>query len=162
MCATGYFWIFPISDRLVNVGVGGDVKDFKINPMTALKWFLKRMDMKMTNVVAAPCCLDGTIGGLVKNNLIKVGERGGLVNPITAEGIYLAMKSGKIAAECIINDNVQKYEALIKSEFKKEFDISKKTKLLLSLLPVPVARAVFKIGINHLKSNIEKGSLEMI
>jgi flavin-dependent dehydrogenase len=80
---------------------------------------------------------------------------------MTAEGIYYAMKSGKIAAGCIAKNSVWKYEKIIKNNFGKEFKISNLTVSLLTL-SAPIARYVFKTGINHLKSRIEKGSLNLI
>jgi len=158
---TGYFWIFPISDRLVNVGVGDFTSHFKIKPIEALKWFLREMSLKTSKFTAAPICLDGKIENLVENNVIKVGESGGLVNPITGEGIYYAMKSGEIAANCIINDKVCDYEKIIKDKFSKEFKISKLV-YFLSRLPAPIKRKVFKFGLNHTKSKIERGSLNLV
>lgn len=158
---SGYLWIFPMSESLVNVGVGGIIKSFNIPPVDALNWFLKEMNMKTLRISAAPICLDGKIHNLIENNIIKVGERAGLVNPVTGEGIYYAMKSGKIAANCIKVDEVHKYEELIKSRFSKEFKISNLTSSLLKL-PAPIERFVFKFGVNHLKSKIEGGSLNII
>jgi flavin-dependent dehydrogenase len=159
---TGYFWIFPISDTLVNVGVGGFISDFAMKPMESLNWFLKKMELKSSNLSAAPICLDGKIENLLDDNIIKVGERGGLVNPVTSEGIYYAMKSSEIAADCIIKDEVFKYEKLIKKRFGKEFKISNLTRDLISKSSIPIARYVFKLGINHTKSRIEEGFLNLI
>lgn len=159
---SGYFWIFPMSKNLVNAGVGGAIKNFNIRPMDAMSWFLKEMKLKASNVSTAPICLDGKIENLVKDNIIKVGESAGLVNPLTAEGIYYAMKSGKIAANCIINDKIYEYEKAIKNNFSKDFKISRLTRMLLLKLPVPIARYIFKSGIKHTKSKIQEESLDLI
>lgn len=158
---TGYFWIFPMSNRLVNAGIADFTNHFKVKPIEALKWFLREMDFKTSKFTAAPVCLDGRIENLVENNIIKVGESGGLVNPMTGEGIYHAMKSGEIAANCIINDKVGDYEKRIKDKFGKEFKISKLI-YFLSRLPAPIKRRVFKFGLNHTKAKIEDGYFNLV
>ena len=50
-----------------------------------------------------------------------VGDAAGLVMPFTYEGIYYAMKSGRLAAEAIIKDAPSYYEAEWKRLYRKRF-----------------------------------------
>lgn len=150
----GYFWIFPMSDSLANVGVWGAIEGFSVDPLKAYNWFLKKMKFTAFDVSAAPVYYSGKIENLVNRNIIKVGEAAGLVNPFTAEGIYYAMKSGKIAAECIIKNKIDNYEKRIREEFEAEFRTSRFLKSILYFFPFPIWKVIFKFGIRHLKSKI--------
>ena len=60
------------------------------------------------------------------NNTIIVGDAAGLINPITGEGIYYAMSSGKIAAEVICesletDDTSEKFLSKYQKNWRKDF-----------------------------------------
>jgi len=121
----GYFWIFPMNENQVNLGVCGFVKHFKGNPLSLLNKFSANAGLKMFDIKSGTLNMDGNIGKLVNGNVIKVGEAAGIVNPITGEGIYHALESGRILAECLSKDKLSKYERRIKSKFGFEFGLSK-------------------------------------
>ncbi|MEX2399791.1 MAG: geranylgeranyl reductase family protein [Rhodothermales bacterium] len=108
----GYFWIFPVDDDLVNVGVG------------ILQSTLKKKGLSLRDVhgecVGLPAFGDRfgnaePIGGVVGWNLpvgskqrrmhgpgfLLVGDAAGLIDPFVGEGIGNAMCSGKITAEML-------------------------------------------------------------
>ena len=62
---------------------------------------------------------------LVKGNILFVGDAAGLVMPLSYEGIYYAMKSGKIAAEAIINGSPKLYDKQWNKKFRKQFKLMK-------------------------------------
>lgn len=119
----GYFWIFPMSDKLANIGVG----DFKKVPLKklneALDWYIKRNN---ANVIWRKAWQESPgvrydIFANTKNGtrIVRTGERAGLVDPLTGEGIYYAMKSGKILSSAIADNNILRYRAFIeKVRFK--------------------------------------------
>jgi flavin-dependent dehydrogenase len=148
----GYFWIFPMSNNLVNVGLGGYVDKMRDNPKHMLDVFCKKRGLELFNLAAAPVYLDGRIEKLVDTNIIKVGESAGLVNPLTGEGIYHAMKSARILVNCILDDRLQDYERMIKKEFDLEFQISRMARFALKLRP-KIQRSLFKIG-KHIISRL--------
>jgi flavin-dependent dehydrogenase len=51
-----------------------------------------------------------------------VGDAAGLINPIFGDGILHAVKSGQIAAECLLANNAKGYTRAISAEFKTNFD----------------------------------------
>ena len=57
----------------------------------------------------------GARSAIFKDNALLVGDAAGLADPIFLGGINQAMWSGKIAAECILQDEVDLYESKIKS-----------------------------------------------
>jgi len=46
---------------------------------------------------------------LVNKNYIQIGDKAGLVDPLTQEGIYYSLLSAKVASAAIINNNLLKY-----------------------------------------------------
>ncbi|MBU0530083.1 MAG: NAD(P)/FAD-dependent oxidoreductase [Nanoarchaeota archaeon] len=110
----GYFWIFPVGDNSVNVGIGMVVDDFKKKD-----W---KMTDKMFDVIqnsplfkerfADAKLEEGTVKGWTLpvgstrrnahgNGYILLGDAAGLIDPFTGEGISNAMQSGQIAAKWI-------------------------------------------------------------
>lgn len=151
LIGVGYFWIFPMNRNLANVGVGGFSKTFKKHPLSLLKWFSKEHGMRVYDISSAPIYLEGKIENLTDKNIIRVGEAGGLVNPLTAEGIYYAMKSGKIAAECISKGKIDEYEKIIKKTFENEFKVAKTLRHCLNL-PPRIKISLFKGGLWFFKN----------
>jgi geranylgeranyl reductase family protein len=95
----GYGWLFPKGDH-VNIGVGGN---WAVGPS------LRDRLLRLTRYYGfTPDALWGVNGhplpvyrkGSVvqRGNVILVGDAAGLVDPLTGEGIYSAVKSGQIAA----------------------------------------------------------------
>lgn len=101
----GYGWIFPRDGKTVNVGLVGGRDFLKSHPpMATLKKFLaaEYPEAKVLSVHggAIPCGQsDRPIAAL---GLFKAGDSASTVNPISRSGIVEALKSGKIAAECVL------------------------------------------------------------
>lgn len=96
----GYGWIFPKEDHL-NIGIGG----WKYTGPT-LRDKLKQLaryygydPAEMWGVRGHHLPLLQSTRSLVDGNMLLVGDTGGLLDPITGEGIYAAIWSGQIAAK---------------------------------------------------------------
>ncbi len=110
----GYFWIFPLTDNLCNVGFGMvskyiskhkiDLKKSLHQIISGVKPIQKRFANATTNNIVSgfglPC------GGVRKkisgNGFLLCGDAASLINPATGEGIGNAMISGRIAAQHIL------------------------------------------------------------
>jgi flavin-dependent dehydrogenase len=61
---------------------------------------------------------------------IAVGDAGGLVDPITGEGLYYAMRSGDLASRVVLNDahnlaeKAAAYRALLSQEFALDLEFA--------------------------------------
>lgn len=109
----GYFWIFPLPDGLVNVGVGmisTDLSKRKINLRHLLIDFTK--NSKVLKDRFANATIEGKIEGwslplgsirykTYGDNFMLCGDAASLIDPATGEGVSNAMVSGQIAAETI-------------------------------------------------------------
>ena len=96
----GYGWVFPKGDHL-NIGLGGWryigptlrerlhrlVRSYGFDP--AHLWGVRGFHLPLRNP-GSP---------LADGNIVLVGDAAGLLDPLTGEGIYAAIRSGRAAAE---------------------------------------------------------------
>jgi geranylgeranyl reductase family protein len=104
----GYGWLSPLRDS-IKVGVGGISEELKKNPKQFLNNFIgnpvvkkKIGDGKVENFELHRIPMSGPVSQLTNERVILVGDAGGFVYPGTGEGIYYAIKSGRLAGEVII------------------------------------------------------------
>jgi flavin-dependent dehydrogenase len=105
----GYAWIFPKRDH-ISVGMGatlrrGRAKAFKNAFQSLLQALFPRY--RDAPVASSPISLGGVKQNLIRGHVLLVGEAASLVNPLTAEGIYYAMRSAQFAAE-VVDDFLNK------------------------------------------------------
>jgi geranylgeranyl reductase family protein len=109
----GYGWVFPLNDRLANIGVGfhpGEGVTRRLNLRNLFREFLGLLRSSQPGMAEIRC--EGEwIGGLLNSGLepsrcaangaVLVGDAAGLVDPFTGEGIDTALVSGQLAAEAM-------------------------------------------------------------
>jgi geranylgeranyl reductase family protein len=111
----GYFWIFPLNNKLSNVGFGMVTKYISKNK-TDLKRALEQIIVENPSIAkrfanaetngktegfGLPC--GGTKRKISGNNFLLCGDAASLINPATGEGIGNAMISGRLAGAHILN-----------------------------------------------------------
>jgi flavin-dependent dehydrogenase len=123
----GYIWVFPRCGHL-SVGICG-----KGEPANALRTRLERyMDQRgiawrgskfyshMLPSLESPGWQKNRLAG---DGWMAVGDAGGLVDPITGEGLYYAMRSGDLASRVVLDEahgiaeKAAAYRAVIAREF---------------------------------------------
>ena len=123
----GYIWVFPRCGHL-SVGICG-----KGEPAQALRArleaYMERNDLPLKDATFYGHMLPSLERAGWQNNRVSgdrwvaVGDAAGLVDPITGEGIYYAMRSGDLAGELIGSDledpaqHADSYRNLIAREF---------------------------------------------
>ena len=155
----GYIWVFPRCGHL-SVGICG-----KGEPAQALRARLERyMDEKGIAYKGAAFyghmlpSLETT--GWRKNRIagdgwLAVGDAGGLVDPITGEGLYYAMRSGDLASQVALNEShsmaekAQVYRHLLQRDFAADLEfgatIARRVfvgRFLFSTVPARMVRLV--------------------
>jgi len=130
----GYFWIFPLSGGMANVGVG-----MRSDKVSARKMHLKRTMLEM--ISTCPSLKDrfrdaelvGDIRGyglplgskkrkISGEGFMLIGDAGALIDPFTGEGIGNAMASAmaavEVACKCI---TARKFDARATAEYDQLF-----------------------------------------
>ncbi len=123
----GYIWVFPRCGHL-SVGICG-----KGEPAHSLRARLERY-MNEKGISYKEASFYGHMlpslehSGWKNNRLagdgwLAVGDAGGLVDPITGEGLYYAMRSGDLASQVVMSDahslaeRAQAYRSLLRRDF---------------------------------------------
>ena len=147
----GYFWIFPMNDGRVNVGIGmlsSYVSKRKVNLKKSLEEIIAShptISKRFKNAKAiTPIQGWGLPLGSVKrkisgSNFLLVGDAGSLIDPFTGEGIGNALVSGRIAGETIVkamaaerfdSEFLYSYHKNVYSQLESEINLSHKMQKL--------------------------------
>lgn len=115
----GYGWVFPKKDHL-SVGVGGDARLSK-----KLKPYLERLLHhvgidSVGDIQGGLLPMRGRGTAIQRGNILLLGDAAGLINPITREGIYYAIRSARLAAP-VVADALQS-ESIDLSEYQRVVD----------------------------------------
>ncbi len=110
----GYGWIFPAGDGLANVGIGifvGELRRSKKKMRELLDEFLAHSPRIVERCAGAkpvgraigwPLPVSSAHRPTVFDNAMLVGDAASLVDPLTGEGIYTALVSGRSAARAAL------------------------------------------------------------
>src|SRR3984957_15152758 len=128
----GYIWVFPRCGHL-SVGICG-----KGEPAQALRarleQYMNRKGISYKDATFYGHMLPSLEHSGWKNNRLAgegwlaVGDAAGLVDPITGEGLYYAMRSGDLASEVILNESqslaerAQAYRSLLQRDFTADLE----------------------------------------
>jgi geranylgeranyl reductase family protein len=145
----GYGWLFPLSDSSANIGTGilhlgrSGKRMATTTAKVALEQFLELPKMKVMlskarqigPVKGFPLRTDFAAAPTFGERILLVGEAAGLVNPLTGEGVDLALESGKIAAEHLAESfaagdftksNLRRYDRKLRAKFQRMFTFNRR------------------------------------
>jgi flavin-dependent dehydrogenase len=136
----GYGWLFPVSEQLVNAGLGywpdGWRTNREVSLRVALEEFLGSPGLRgdfgelkpVGEVKSYPLRTDFASARTFGGDVLLVGEAAGLVNPLTGEGIDYALESGRIAGEFLAEHGLMAdlagYDARLRAAFQPIFRFS--------------------------------------
>lgn len=108
---SGYAWIFPKKDHL-SIGLGGK-KRLPGGLRPALDGYIKksgisRIDRVEKHGYVIP--LSPRTDSVVKGRIILAGDCAGFVDPVTAEGITFAIRSGQSAGRAVVEGGFEERE----------------------------------------------------
>jgi geranylgeranyl reductase family protein len=140
---SGYAWAFPKKN---NYSTGaGTSKKFSKMLKTYYKQFTNRyqneLNFQKTFIEQGhPLPVRKKGEKIVFDNIIFVGDAAGLIDPMSGEGIYYAIRSGQIAAETINSVSegscdISEYEKVIEKEIQPELHISEGMLKVLNFAP---------------------------
>ena len=105
-----WFWIIPLSEEKISVGCVMDAEEFaraKKSPEAVFNAIVESCTVVRARMAGARLLHQIQTTGdfsyhnkrLVDRRLLRVGDAAGFMDPIFSAGVYLAMYSGKLAAE---------------------------------------------------------------
>ncbi len=115
---SGYIWIFQ---RLkgVSIGIGALVNELSASELKkVLNEFIcqEYPGIDLTNATSynafIPCLSEEYYDNMkcAGDNWALIGDAAGFVDPISGEGIYFALKSAKLLADCLLQDKIANYD----------------------------------------------------
>jgi len=105
----GYLWIFPKAAHL-SVGIGA-LRPRPGELQAVLRRVMARYGLDLSGIPLHGHPIPVFLGGepVATGRSLLVGDAAGLADPLTGEGIRLAIKSGRMAAEAILAETPAKY-----------------------------------------------------
>ncbi len=128
----GYIWVFPRPGHL-SVGICGKGEPAR-QLRTRLESYMEKKGISWRNAsfyshvlpsLAKPAWRKNRVAG---QGWMAVGDAGGLVDPITGEGIYYAIRSGDLASQVVLSEahapeeKAHAYRALLQRDFAADLE----------------------------------------
>ena len=127
---TGYIWVFPRADH-VSAGIAGKMGETSTAELRrVLEQWLEQNGFRLDGArfyshilpsfsahafEALEVCGDGWA---------MIGDSAGLVDPITGEGLYYALRSAELCAEALLSGRHEDYRALLQEEVLTELKLA--------------------------------------
>jgi len=117
----GYYWIFPKTKRIANVGVGNFYSLGNDRLWSRLDKVIKKEDLNGYKILkkTGGICPTAILDALVYDNILLVGDAAGLTSPLHGGGIDMAIISAKEAVKSIISDGAN-YDRNLRAVFGKK------------------------------------------
>jgi geranylgeranyl reductase family protein len=143
----GYGWIFPKGDH-VNIGVGGWGEEgprLRAHLRVLCQHYgIELRDLSELRGHRLPMRRRETL--LAQGRAVLVGDAAGVLDPVSGDGIYEAFVTSRLAAEHVLADTIEEYDAAVRHELdplssagwgaKKALDRFPRTVFALMRLPV--------------------------
>jgi flavin-dependent dehydrogenase len=108
-----WFWLIPISPTRTSIGLVMDQDEFAKSKLTPVEAFNQHWqssaemrdrlkDAKLANTIQTTSDFSYHNRKLVGPRLLRIGDAAGFMDPIFSAGVYLAMFSGKLAANVVL------------------------------------------------------------
>ena len=119
----GYAWAFPRPDH-VSVGIGAKMSEGTMAELQArLGVFMQKSgyapdpERIYSHLLPSLSVESWSKLRLAGPGWALAGDAGGLVDPVTGEGIYYAMRSGELLAEALLEEMPQSYPQRVRNDF---------------------------------------------
>ena len=121
----GYAWSFPRTDHL-DLGICGKMGESDMAGLRErLHGFIRRFGYQaksgavFSHLLPALSVESWNTLRICGNGWALVGDAAGLVDPVTGEGIYFAMRSGELLAEALLDGEPESYPERVWQDFGK-------------------------------------------
>ena len=126
----GYIWSFPRSDHL-SVGICGSMSRHTSQELhRALNQFLREQRISTagarfySHVLPSPQSSTLRNRRVVGRNWALAGDAAALVDPITGEGLYYALRSGELLADALVAGQPQQYPDRVRAAFSGDLELA--------------------------------------
>jgi flavin-dependent dehydrogenase len=126
----GYFWVFPRADHF-SVGIcgrmqGKNTADLRRILEAEMRELGLALDGGRFYAHIIPALTRDSLGGiqLGGDGWAMVGDAAGLVDAITGEGLYYALRSAEMLAQSMLNGTPEEYAGLVKAEILPELELA--------------------------------------
>src|SRR5277367_3696416 len=127
---TGYIWIFPRADH-VSAGIAAKMGEISTAELRRiLERWLDENDFGLKEATfyshILPSFRSQTFDSLevCGEGWAMIGDSAGLVDPITGEGLYYALRSAELCANALLAGQAEEYGALLKEEVLPELKLA--------------------------------------
>ena len=127
---TGYIWVFPRADH-VSAGIAGKMGETSTGELRRLleRWLQEngfQLDGARFYSHILPSFRAHTFETLevCGQGWAMIGDSAGLVDPITGEGLYYALRSAELCASALLAGRPDDYRALVKDEVLSELKLA--------------------------------------
>ena len=141
----GYLWIFPKVDHL-SVGIAA-LRPRPGELQATLHRVMSRYGVQLDDLPyqGHPLPIYTSREPIATGRVLLVGDAAGLIDPLTGEGIRLAIKSGRLAAEAIINGQPESYARMVHQQIGRCHAVGLRLAYLFYLFP----RACYVLGVRN-------------
>jgi flavin-dependent dehydrogenase len=129
---TGYIWVFPRADH-VSAGIAGKMGEISAADLRRVleKWLAENgyaLEGASFYAHILPSFRASSFETLEVSgdNWAMIGDSAGLVDPITGEGLYYALRSAELCADALLQARPDEYRALLKEELLPELKLAAK------------------------------------
>ncbi len=126
----GYAWVFPRLDHL-SVGICGKAGESSMPELRSrLHGFMEESGYSpsqapiFSHLLPSPGIASWRNMRLAGDGWAITGDSGGLVDPVTGEGIYYAMRSGEMVADALREGVPHQYPARVEAEFGERLTLA--------------------------------------
>ncbi len=127
---SGYIWVFPRLDH-VSAGIAGKMGETSTRELRRMleQWLAENgfsLDGATFYSHILPSLRAQTLQGIevAGDGWAMIGDSAGLVDPITGEGLYYALRSAELCAQAVLANRPQEYPARLEEEILPELRLA--------------------------------------
>ena len=127
---SGYIWIFPRRDH-VSAGIACKLREHSTRQLrSTLEQWLSKGGFSLEGATfyshILPCLRAHSMDALAVSGAgwAMIGDSAGLVDPITGEGLYYALRSAELCAQALLANRPQDYKAGLEIEILPELRLA--------------------------------------